>query len=140
MYEEYRVRRFRLTVTMQPENSSDGCHFCIYPIATGGTVGILPPYAASQPFAKDAVVMYTGTVRQNTLVVDVMCHKVVGWTRQQWDMYPATAYNAIPANAIQIEVNVGWSTIDGAVTSSQIVFVAKLEQEIEWSQPTTLTS
>jgi len=137
LYEFYKVLRFSLVVTVQPQTGGDTVTSVICPL---GNEEIPSTAAASvnllvfggQSKAKMWTSASTTAAKYNTRTLSMRVSESLKWREQLWLDQPPTLVTQQPASA-QSYVGIFLQGMDGASNTSPIVVSIKLTQEVEFS-------
>lgn len=100
-YEAYKVKKFRIKVTVQPTNSQDTANVCLLPLGNDA----IPNTAAAnvnmnvfggQPGAKSKVVSNAVSEAGNSLILAGTVADLLGLSYQQWEDQPFTQVGNSP--------------------------------------------
>jgi hypothetical protein len=141
LYGAYRTRRSRITVQFTPNVSGDDLLLTVYPVNTGsGTDSLTASYAESQPYCKTRMVTNANNVKMNTIVSEMDSARLSGLTRLQYDCAPFNGVAATSGIYYSWVWAINWQCFDGTSNSNNIYVNVKIEQEVEWAQPKSLTN
>lgn len=141
LYNQYRVRSSAIKVTVQPTNSTaDAPLVVVFPSVGVFSSATGNPYQTqNQRYSKWKQCTLNNNVAMNTITNYMSSAKVLGFTKQQYDDYPATVVSSAPSTAFDWFWQVAiYNAIGGNFTGNVIVTV-ELSMYVELSDPLGLT-
>lgn len=135
-YSMYRIHGCKITLKITCVNSGDIMNVWMYPICQTSTVNpppLLLKQAIGIPFVKQ--VMCTNSSKVTTLTSFIPMRKVLGLSKNQYNDYPATAWNAVIAAQNQVQIWTQFATVDGLTNAGQILLDYEVESFIECCNP-----
>lgn len=137
LYTNYKVKKIKIQVTCQPQNSGDTTQVVVFPIGSeaipssaAGSVNL--QVMLGQPRNKTAVCVNGATSKYNTVTLSENVWDILGKRKAQYMDTLGTAIGAQPPNASdQAFVGIFAQILDNATNSAPVVFSVRMWQYTE---------
>jgi len=144
LWTNYKVKSYRIRVTVYPQGSADSCEAVLFPIgieeipsSSASSVNIRT--LATQPRAVSQICSFSVPSKYNTLTLSQEVHNLLGIRKSAWESYPPTPMNAAPTSgggalpSLQGYVGFFMQQLNGSNNASAMSVRVELEQVVECS-------
>lgn len=138
LYENYKCLKWKLVVTVQPQNNSDVTTMVVLPLgneqipsSSAATVNL--QVMQSQSRAKSKLCTTNAAGKDNCLIMSEDVATTLGRRSQQWLDTAPSAMGAVPATADQCYAGLYIQQLNGANNTAALVVTVKLYQQFEFS-------
>lgn len=138
MYQYYRVYKYEIEITMQPNNAADACRLIMIPLgneeipsAAAGNVDIR--VLESQAFSQGITVFHNGSSANNTIKMLGVCNRDLGLDYSQYKNQGQTVISGAPPTTLLDYVGIFTQILSGANSAGTASYQCVLKQYVELS-------